>query len=271
MKKTVLITGASTGFGKEAAKIFQQHGWNVMATMRSPEKGSELTQLENVLVTRLDVQDQQSINTAVQTAIDKFGAIDVLVNNAGYGLIGVFESATKAQIQNQYAVNVFGMMHVTQAVLPHMRANGSGVIVNISSFGGIVGLPFGCFYNSTKFAVEGFSESLSHELAPLKIAVKVIEPGGVATNLRNNMELIKNDIPAYDPYFAAFFARYPKTTEHLTRATATEVAQTIYSAATDGSTQLRYVIGPDAQFYIDTKMNNTDSDYIKAIRDFFIN
>jgi len=271
MKKTVLITGASSGFGKETAAAFHQQGWNVVATMRSPENDQELSQLENVLVTRLDVQDQQSIETAVQTAIEKFGAIDVLVNSAGYGLMGVFESATQAQIQKQYAVNVFGLMNVTQAVLPHMRANGSGVIINISSFGGIVGMPFGSLYNSSKSAVEGFSESLSHELSPLNIAVKIIEPGGVQTNFRNGLDIIKNDIPVYNPYMAGFFSRYPKPTEHLSRATATDVAKTIYGAATDGKTQLRYVIGPDAQFYIDTKQKNNEGDFIRAIRDFFIN
>lgn len=271
MKKTVFITGASSGFGKETAVTFQQQGWNVVATMRSPEKAGELAQLENVLVTRLDVQDQGSVKTAVQAAIEKFGTIDVLVNNAGYGLVGVFEAATSTQIQDQYAVNVFGLMYVTQAVLPYMRANGSGVIINISSFGGVVGLPFGSLYNSSKSAVEGFSESLSHELAPFHIAVKIIEPGGVATNFRNGLQVIKNDIPVYNPFMAAFFDRYPKPTGHLPKATAGEVAQTIYAAAVDGKTQLRYVIGQDAQFYIDTKHQNRESDFIRAIRDFFIN
>ena len=107
MKKTVFITGASSGFGKETAIVFQQIGWNVVATMRTPEKAEGLNPLENVLVLRLNVEDQQSIDTAVQTAIEKFGTIDVLVNNAGYGLMGVFESASKAQINSQYAVNVF--------------------------------------------------------------------------------------------------------------------------------------------------------------------
>lgn len=261
MKKTVLITGASSGFGKETAKVFHQNGWNVIATMRSPEKEQELDQLENVFITRLDVQDPASIEKAVQAGIEKFRKIDVLVNNAGYGLMGVFESATKAQIQNQYAVNVFGLMDVTQAVLPHMRSNGKGVIINISSFGGVVALPFGSLYNSTKFAVEGFSESLSHELSPFDIAVKIVEPGGVPTNFRNGLQIIKNDMPAYNAFMAAFFSRYPKPTENLPKASAADVAKTIYTAATDGTAQLRYVIGQDAQFYIDTKLKNRDSDF----------
>ncbi|KAA2241503.1 SDR family oxidoreductase [Chitinophaga agrisoli] len=271
MKKTVLVTGASSGFGKETAKEFQQNGWNVIATMRSPEKEQELSQLDNVFVTRLDVQDQASIETAVQAGIARFGRLDALVNNAGYGLMGVFESAALEQIQRQYDVNVFGMMRVTQAALPYIRKNGEGVIVNISSFGGMTGLPFGSLYNSSKFAVEGFSEALSHEMAPLHIAVKIVEPGGVSTNFRNGLELVKNEIPAYDPYMAGFFSRYPKATEHLPKASAEDVAKQIFEAVTDGTPRLRYVVGQDAQFYIDLKGNNTEGDYVKAIRDLFIN
>ncbi len=268
--KTVLITGTSSGFGKAATKLFAANGWNVIATMRSPEKEEELTQLENVLVTRLDVQDFDSIKNAVAAGIGRFGKIDSLVNNAGYGAIGVFESASREQIKRQFDVNVLGLMDVTQAVLPHIRANG-GTIINISSFGGIVTLPFGSLYNSTKWAVEGFAESLSHELSAQNIAVKIIEPGGVATNFGKGLDIIKNDIEAYNPTFSAFFGRYAKPTEHLTRASVDEVAETIYQAATDGKEQLRYVIGADAQFYIDGKLNHSDTDYIKLMRDYFIN
>ncbi len=271
MKKAILITGASSGFGKDTAKVFQQNGWNVIATMRSPEKEQELSQLDNVFVTRLDVQDQASIEKALQAGMEKFGRLDALVNNAGYGLMGVFESATRGQIQQQYAVNVFGMMSVTQAVLPYMRKNGDGVIVNISSFGGMVGLPFGSLYNSSKFAVEGFSEALSHELAPLGIAVKIVEPGSVQTNFRNGLELIKNDIPEYNPHMASFFSRYPQPTAHLPKASAVDVATVVFQAVTDETPQLRYVVGQDAQFYIDMKLMKAERDYVKTIRDFFIN
>ena len=145
--------------------------------MRSPEKETELSALERVIIAQLDVTDRQSIEAAVKKATDTFGTIDVLVNSAGYGLMGVFESANEAQIRRQYEVNVFGLMKVTQAVLPIMRSNKSGVIINISSFGGITASQFASLYNSSKFAVEGFSEALSHELAFLNIGVKIIEPG----------------------------------------------------------------------------------------------
>ncbi|WP_324673596.1 SDR family oxidoreductase [Hymenobacter sp. GOD-10R] len=271
MAKTVLITGASSGFGKETAKLFQQNGWNVVATMRAPEKEDELTKLENVLVAHLDVQDLASIQRAVKAGAEQFGGINALVNNAGYGLMGVFESASREQIQKQYAVNVFGLMDVTQAVLPYLRANGGGTIINISSFGGVVALPFGSLYNSTKFAVEGFSESLSHELAKLNIAVKIVEPGGVHTNFRDGLEIIKNDVAEYNPLMAGFFQRYAQPTEHLANATAADVASTIYQAATDGKAQLRYVVGEDAQFYIGAKKENSEEDFVKLVRDWFIN
>ena len=271
MSKTIIITGASSGFGRETAKVFQKQGWNVVATMRSPEDEQELKGLENVLVTRLNVQEPESIQIALTDAINRFRSIDVLVNNAGYGLMGVFESATPEQILKQFTVNVFGLMDVTRAVLPHMRQQGSGSIINISSFGGQVGLPFGSLYNSSKFAVEGFSESLSHELSALGIFVKIIEPGGVNTNFRNGLDMIKNEIADYNPLMGNFFGRYAGATAHLPKATPEDVAQTIYEAATDGRTQLRYVIGEDAQFYIDTKYQNSDPDFIQIMRDRFVN
>ncbi|MCS3556165.1 MULTISPECIES: SDR family oxidoreductase [unclassified Sphingobacterium] len=270
MRKTVLITGSSSGFGKETAKLFQKKGWNVIATMPFPEQEYELTQLDRVFVTALDVLDINSIEKAVKAGVAKFGNIDVLINNAGYGLMGVFESASREQIQKQYAVNVFGLMDVTRTVLPYLRANGSGTIINISSFRGLVALPFGSLYNSTKFAIEGFSETLSHELAPFNILVKIIEPGGVATNFRNAQEMIKNKIPEYDPIMVSFFERYSKTTQFLLKAAAADVAKVIYKASTDGKIQLRYVVGADAQFYIDCKKKNSEEVFVRLMRDYFV-
>jgi len=267
MQNTIFITGASSGLGKETALLFQRKGWNVVATMRSPEKETAWTELPNVLLTRLDVTDQDSISHAVSKAIERFGKIDVLVNNAGYGLIGVFESATAGQIQNQYDVNVFGLMNVTRAVLPIMRKQQQGLIINISSFGGITAGQFSSLYNSSKFAVEGFSEALSHELTPLGIAVKIIEPGSVATNFRNGMELIQNSIPDYDAELSLMMSRYTKRTAHLTKASAADVADVIYQAATDGTTRLRYVAGDDAAFYIGLKQKNTEAEFLKLVRE----
>lgn len=269
MKKTVLITGASSGFGKESAKLFHRKGWNVIASMRSPEKETELDALENVALVPLDVQDSNSIRKAVETGIAKFGTIDALVNSAGYGAMGVFESATMEQIQRQYEVNVFGMMMVTQAVLPVMRKNGEGAIINLSSFGGVVGMPFATLYSSSKFAVEGFSESLSHEVSKLNIRVKIVEPGSVQTNFRNGQEFIQTDLRDYTTIMGNIYTKFAHSTAHLKQATPEEVAATIYNAVIDEGTKLRYVIGEDAQFYFDTKFKNPESAFVQTIRGFF--
>ena len=271
MKKTILITGASSGFGREAAKLFQQNDWNVIATMRSPENETELSGLADVLVTRLDVEDQDSIKAAVDQGLHQFGRIDALINNAGYGLIGVFESSTRQQFQKQFDVNFFGLMDVTRTVLPFMRQQGNGVIINVTSFGGQIGLPFGTPYNSSKFAVEGFSEALAHELHPMNITVKIVEPGSVSTSFRSSMQIIKNEIPAYNDFLASFPGRVGAVAAHITKATPEEVAQTIYEAVTDGTERFRYIIGDDAAFYIETKRKNSDEEFMRIIRNFLVN
>jgi NADP-dependent 3-hydroxy acid dehydrogenase YdfG len=182
MKKTILITGASSGIGRSTAKSFQEKGWNVIATMRSPEKETELNTLENTLVTKLDVLELDTIDSALTEGIDEFGKIDVVLNNAGYGLMGTFESATRESIIRQFGVNVQGLFDVTQAALPHFRKNKDGMFINISSIGGKMTFPLMPLYHSTKWAVEGFSESLRWEMAQIGVQVKLVEPGGVATD-----------------------------------------------------------------------------------------
>lgn len=141
MKKTILITGASSGIGKATAIFFQEKGWNVIATMRTPEQEKELSQLDNVLVTKLDVLDLDSIGSALGAGIERFGKIDVVLNNAGYALMGTFESARRESIIRQFAVNVQGLFDVTQKALPHFRANKNGMFINISSIGGRMTFP----------------------------------------------------------------------------------------------------------------------------------
>ena len=269
MSKTVFITGASSGIGRATAELFLAKGWNVAATMRSPGKEEQFRNSGQLLVTELDVERPDSIRAAVQAAIGQFGAIDVLVNNAGYAVIGVFESSRREQVRKQFAVNVFGLIDVTCAVLPHMRGSGGGAIINLSSYGGLAALPMGSLYNSTKFAVEGLSESLALELAGLKIAVKLVEPGAIATNFRNNIDLIGSEIPDYEKLAANFWVRHARLTEDLHKASAAEVAATIFQAATDGENRLRYVVGDDAQFFIDRKFRTSESAYLAQMQEYF--
>jgi NAD(P)-dependent dehydrogenase (short-subunit alcohol dehydrogenase family) len=270
MGKTVLITGCSSGFGKAATKFFSAKGWNVIATMRSPEKEEELTQLPNVLVTKLDVQDSATIAKAVEEGVKRFATIDVLVNNAGYALMGTFQSVPKEQIEQQFAVNVFGLMDVTRATLPYLRASGHGVLINITSMGGRITLPTGQFYHATKFAIEGFSEALAYELSAVNVAVKIVEPGSVSTNFTAAIDFVPNQYPEYDELIKTFMGRYRNPAEQFQKATAEDVAATIYQAATDGTDQLRYLVGEDAKFFIAQRTDNPDQEYVKIMRDRFI-
>src|ERR1700749_4504114 len=239
MKKTVLITGASSGFGKAAVKLFHTINWNVIATMRSPEKETELSKLSNVLISKLDVTDKQSIQNAVNEGIDKFGKIDVLVNNAGYGAMGALEASTEEQVKQQFDVNLFGLIEVTKAVLPGMRQQRSGTIINVSSVGGRVTFPFSSLYHASKFAVEGLTESLQYELNPLGIRLKIVEPGGYKTDFagRSMSFYGTGGLDGYQEPFDQFLMRLEQwpMSDNIG-----EVADAIYEAATDGAEKLRY-------------------------------
>ncbi|OCX51619.1 short-chain dehydrogenase/reductase [Mucilaginibacter sp. PPCGB 2223] len=264
MKKTVLITGASSGFGRETAKLFSRQGWNVAATMRSPEKETELTALDNVLVTKLDVTDNASIQNAVAQSIARFGQIDVLVNNAGYGAMGALETAGESQIRQQFEVNLFGLIETTKAVLPGMRAQQSGVIINVSSIGGRLTFPFSSLYHATKFAVEGLTESLQYELNPLGIRLKLVEPGGYKTEFAGrSMDVMDaGELAEYSAPFKKFMGmidNWPMS------ANIAEVAEVIYEAATDGTERLRYLSGSDAEQVVQARQQLNDIDFKKMM------
>ena len=264
MKKTVLITGASSGFGKVAAKLFHTNDWNVVATMRSPEKETELSTLSNVFISKLDVTDKLSIQNAIKEGIKKFGKIDVLVNNAGYGALGALEAATEEQVKQQFDVNLFGLIEVTKAVLPGMRQQKSGVIINVSSVGGRITFPFSSLYHATKFAVEGLTESLQYELNPLGIRLKIVEPGGYKTEFAGrSMTLFSTDgLDEYGPAFNKFMGmldHWPMS-ENIS-----EVADAIYQAATDGTEKLRYPVGHDAGPIIEARHQMDDVGFKKMI------
>jgi NAD(P)-dependent dehydrogenase (short-subunit alcohol dehydrogenase family) len=240
MTKTVLITGASTGIGRAAAELFQREGWNVAATMRTPEKAAGLAALPNVITPRLDVLDEASIESAIAETVSKFGKIDVLVNNAGYGLVGPFEASTDAQIRRQFDTNVFGLMNVARAMLPHFRERKDGVIINIASVGGRVTFPLYSLYHGTKWAVEGFTESLQFELREHNVRVKIIEPGPIKTDFYDRSQdlMEKPGLTAYDTYVKRVLPNMSKAGENAPGPEVT--ARVIYRAATDGSRKLRY-------------------------------
>lgn len=244
--KTIVITGASSGIGLATVKHFAAQGWNVAATMRTPDKNTDLNELDNVNLYPLDVTSDASIEAARDAILNDFDKVDVVLNNAGYGLIGAFEAASSKQIKRQFDTNVFGLMSVTRAFLPHFRQNNDGLFINVSSIGGLITFPLISLYHSTKWAVEGFSESLWYELGSLGVGVKIIEPGGVDTDFGGrSMDLTqKEDLTAYDEISAKFQANMMSS--GLGRSTPEMMAEGIYEAATDGKTQLRYLLGEDA-------------------------
>lgn len=265
-KQTVLITGASTGLGHAAAVHFRDNGWNVVATMRTPRP------IDGCTVLPLDVTDQASVNRAMAEALAKFGRIDVVINNAGYGLFSVFEAVSDAKVRELFEVNVFGVMNVTRAVLPHFRERKAGVFVNVSSGAGVFVLPTASLYSASKFALEAFSEGLAWEVGTFGVKVKLIEPGGVATsfNERAGREgAASSMVPGYEAFFAqagAMFGKLQANANADASATADKVAQVMFDAATDGSEQLRYVATEAIKQKVALRRSGGEDAYLKHMR-----
>lgn len=263
---TILITGASSGIGKATAKHFQQHGWNVVATMRSPEKETDLTQLDNTLVQRLDVTDEVSIHSAVEAGVSAYGGIDALLNNAGYGAYGPLEAFPMDNIRRQWDTNVIGLLAVTKAVLPHMRKAKAGVIANVSSVGGKVTFPLGTLYHGTKWAVEGLSESLHYELEPIGIRVKIIEPGAIATDFAGRSFDLTNDesMAEYQPAVQALHGMLENVVDQASPAS--ECAEVIYDAINDGSDKMRYPAAGGAEQFLAMREGASDEVFFGQIK-----
>jgi NAD(P)-dependent dehydrogenase (short-subunit alcohol dehydrogenase family) len=266
MTKTVLITGASTGIGRSCALLFHRQGWNVVATMRNPSQVADFNDLDNVLCLPLDVTQTATINSAIAAAIERFGAIDAVVNNAGYSLVGAFEACEPEQIERQFATNVFGLMAVTRAILPHFRDRQRGIILNVASIGGKLTFPIYSLYHSTKWAVEGFSESLQYELRPFNIKVKIIEPGPIKTDFytRSNTIASQPGLTAYDRYLQTTLPQMNRAGE--TGSPPEVTAAVIYRAATDGSWKLRYPAGGNAGFLLTLRKLLPDALFTAFVR-----
>jgi NAD(P)-dependent dehydrogenase (short-subunit alcohol dehydrogenase family) len=239
--KTVLITGCSSGSGLETARHFHARGWNVVATMRTPH-ADILPRSERMRVLPLDVTSPESI----AAALDASGPIDALVNNAGVGLFGAFEATPMAQARRVFETNTFGVMAMTQAVLPRFRAQRSGVVVNVTSSATLAPMPLVAVYTASKTAIEGFTGSLAHELAAFNVRVKLVEPGyAPTTRFTQNTDLrIEEMIPeAYAPFAQPIFAAFARPAAVTTEV---DVAEAVWHAANDMSGQLRFPAGPDA-------------------------
>jgi short-subunit dehydrogenase len=230
--------------------------------MRDPEPAT----VDNVLVTRLDVQDPDSITAAVAQGIERFGRIDVLLNNAGYGAYGVLEATPTAKIRRQFDVNVIGLLETTKAVLPHFRVNGGGTIVNVSSVGGKITFPLGALYHGSKFAVEGLSEALHYELAAIGVRVKIVEPGFVSTDFGGRSLDFTNDesLTEYQGIVGAFAAASARMDSAGDDPVV--VAETVYRAATDATDQLRYTAGPFAAEILAARAASDDATFIDGLR-----
>lgn len=239
--KTVLITGCSSGYGLETARHFHAQGWNVIATMRTP-RADVLPRSERIHVLPLDVTKPDSIAAALEAS----GPIDVLVNNAGIGLFGAFEATPMATTRELFETNTFGVIAMTQAVLPAFRARRSGVIVNVTSSATLASMPMVAVYTASKTAIEGFTASLAHELEMFNIRVKLIEPGYAPTTqfTANGGARMEGLIPpAYAPFAQRIFAAVTQTSAVTTES---DVAEAVWLAANDTSGRLRYAAGADA-------------------------
>ena len=240
---TIFITGASSGLGKATAQLFAARGWQVIATMRHPEHETDLTQLPGVHLLPLDVTDPAQIAAVVPQAL-ALGPVDVVFNNAGYGLIGALEALSEEQITHVVNTNLLGVIRVTKAFVPHLRTRQTGCIISTTSMGGLLAFPLYSLYHATKWAVEGWSESLAFELAPYNIRVKTVSPGGIATDfIGRSLQVAAH--PAYAPLLQQLLASQGEEQQaHFSSAEA--IAEVVYQAATDPQDQLRYPAGPDA-------------------------
>jgi NAD(P)-dependent dehydrogenase (short-subunit alcohol dehydrogenase family) len=267
MTRTVLITGCSSGFGKAAVDIFARNGWNVVRTMRSVPDDRE-DEPANIATFELDITDKAAAVATIDAARDRFGRIDVLVNNAGVGLLSIFEATPDDAARQVFETNIFGLFTMVRTILPLFGAQGGGRIVNISSGTGFVPTPLMSIYSASKQAVEAFSESLSHELASQNVAVKLVEPGYVpGTNFTGNViaaSAVAPTPPTYQGFFDTVMAAIVALQAGL--ATDIEVGEAIYSAACDDSDRLRFVVGADCRQYQKMRHETSEEEYLAWVR-----
>jgi NAD(P)-dependent dehydrogenase (short-subunit alcohol dehydrogenase family) len=272
--RVAVVTGSSSGIGFKTALTLARNGFQTYATMRNIAKSKNIKSIatkENlpINIEQLDVTDNKSVTNAIQAIVSKADRIDVLVNNAGYALTGAFEDLAIEEIKAQYETNLFGLIRTSQAVLPIMRKQKSGVIVNISSGAGRFGYPGGSAYVSTKFAVEGLSESMAYEIEPFGIKVILIEPGVIKTNIANGMVVAKKSQNPNSPYFQ-IMQKMSTSFEHMLENASSSpdlVAKVVLQAVTSENPSLsRYLAGKDVESWIEAKRNMSDDEFHKMIK-----
>ncbi len=271
-QKVAIVTGSSSGIGYEIALILARNGFLTYATMRDLQKKSTLESIKDkenlpLKCVQLDVTDEDSVRNAVQDINDDTGRVDVLVNNAGYGLNGAFEDLTVDEIKTQFETNFYGLIRTTQAILPTMRRQKSGIIVNISSGAGRFGYPLGSAYVSTKFAIEGLSESLSFEVEPFGIRVILIEPGMIKTNFSNASVLAKKSIDPNSPY-TPLMKNMEKSIKqlHENASSSQLVANITFDAIASDKPKLRYLAGKDVEQWVAAKKKMSDEEFHNMIK-----
>jgi NAD(P)-dependent dehydrogenase (short-subunit alcohol dehydrogenase family) len=270
--RVAVVTGSSSGIGLETAILLAKSGFHTYASMRNLEKSKNITEIASteknlpLTVVQLDVNDDRSVKDAVDKIVAEKGRIDILVNNAGYGLFSPIEDVTLDQVKEQFETNFFGVVRVTKEVLPIMRKQRKGTIVNVSSGAGRVGIPVLSAYVATKFALEGLSESISYELEPFGIRVVIIEPGFIRTNIMNSRILAKKALDPKSPYFSLtqkIESHFKSMVENASSSSSPpeEVAKVILQAITSEDPQLRYTVGDDATTLIQARMNMPDKEF----------
>lgn len=270
MTSTILITGTSSGYGKAMADFFHDRGWNVLATMRRPDPEVFPAASPRLTLLALDVTKPDSISEAIAAGIAAYGGIDVWVNNAGIGLASIVEATPDSTVREIFETNTFGTFAACRAIIPHMRRQGHGTIINVTSSATIGVMPLVAVYAASKCAVEGFTELLSHELAGFNVKARLVEPGyAPTTNLTINGGPRMQGLfpPAYDAFTQACFAkmaRYP--TPYCTEA---EVAEAVFAAATEEGGRIRYPAGADTKLLAGLRWSTSEQAYLAGMREMF--
>jgi NAD(P)-dependent dehydrogenase (short-subunit alcohol dehydrogenase family) len=262
-QNTIFITGSSSGLGRATAMLFASKGWSVIATMRNPEKETEINKLAGVALLPLDTTDLKQIENTVKKALE-MSEVDVVFNNAGYGLAGPLEGLTDEQIMRMVNTNLMGTIRTTKAFVPYFREKRAGLFINTTSIGGLITVPFNSIYHATKWALEGWSESMAFELSQFGIGMKTVSPGGMRTDFfTRSFDTGKHK--AYDELVNKVMGLITNPRQRETYSWPEQIAEVVYEAATDGKDQLRYVAGEDAKATYAMRLKLGDEAFRRAI------